>query len=159
MDVAASARDTALRFRDQLTRAGCELRLEAGQPVAGWWDRTRVDQILNNLLSNAIKYGAGKPIDLIVEEGDDAARIVVRDQGIGIAPEQQARIFGRFERAVSERHYGGFGLGLWIVKQILDALGGTIRVESAPGRGSTFTVGLPRRAHEHGVERPEFQVQ
>ncbi|WP_437300387.1 PAS domain-containing sensor histidine kinase [Sorangium sp. So ce426] len=159
VDVAAAARDTALRFREQLTRAGCELRVKAGQPVAGWWDRTRVDQILSNLLSNAIKYGAGKPIDLVVEEGADAARILVRDQGIGIAPEQQARIFGRFERAVSERHYGGFGLGLWIVKQILDAFGGTIRVESAPDRGSTFTVELPRRAHAPGEERPEFQVQ
>ena len=56
------------------------------------------------------------------------------------------RIFGRFERAVSERNYGGLGLGLWIVRQVVDAMGGTISVESQPGRGSTFTVRLPRRA-------------
>jgi PAS domain S-box-containing protein len=151
VDLAAAARDAALRFRESLARAGCELNLYAGRPVAGWWDRTRVDQILTNLLSNAIKYGAGTPIDLIVEGDEKRARLVVRDRGIGIAPEEQARIFGRFERAVSDRHYGGFGLGLWIVKQILDALGGTIRVDSAPGRGSTFIVELPRRAAESGV--------
>jgi signal transduction histidine kinase len=67
----------------------------------------------------------------------------VRDHGIGIAPEHQSRIFQRFERAVSERHYGGFGLGLWIVKQIVESLGGDIRVESQPGKGATFTVALP----------------
>jgi len=152
VDLSAAARDAALRFQEPLERAGCELRLDAGRPVAGWWDRTRVDQILGNLLSNAIKYGAGKPIDLRVEGTEEAARLVVRDRGIGIAPDQQARIFGRFERAVSERHYGGFGLGLWIVKQILDALGGSIRVESAPGQGSTFVVDLPRRTREASAE-------
>ena len=62
----------------------------------------------------------------------------------GIAPEHQSRIFDRFERAVSGRHYGGLGLGLWIVRQILDALGGSIRVRSAAGEGSSFAVELPR---------------
>jgi signal transduction histidine kinase len=78
----------------------------------------------------------------IVQEGS-SARLTVRDHGIGIAPESQARIFQRFERAVSERHYGGFGLGLWICKQIVDSLGGDIRVESQPDQGATFTVTLP----------------
>jgi signal transduction histidine kinase len=70
---------------------------------------------------------------------------MVRDQGIGIAPDDQARIFERFERAVPTRHYGGFGLGLWLVRQIIEALGGTIAVESEVGKGSLFTVGLPLR--------------
>ncbi|EYF08910.1 sensor histidine kinase [Chondromyces apiculatus] len=145
VDLAAAARDAAHRFQEPASRAGCALRLSADKPVKGWGDRTRIDQIFTQLLSNAIKYGAGAPIDLRVESDDDVARIVVRDRGIGIPPDQQARIFGRFERAVSEQHYGGFGLGLWIVKQLLDALGGSISVESAPGQGSTFTVELPRR--------------
>jgi signal transduction histidine kinase len=69
----------------------------------------------------------------------------VRDEGIGIPPEALPRLFGRFERAVSGRHYGGLGLGLYITRQIVEALRGTVRVESAPGQGATFTVTLPLR--------------
>ena len=70
--------------------------------------------------------------------------IAVRDFGIGIAPEHLERIFVRFERAVSAQHYGGLGLGLYIVRQTVDALGGSIRVRSTPGVETTFTVELPR---------------
>jgi signal transduction histidine kinase len=69
----------------------------------------------------------------------------VADEGIGIAPEDQRRVFERFERAASARHYGGLGLGLWIARQIVEASSGEIRVESRPGAGSTFTVELPAR--------------
>ena len=68
----------------------------------------------------------------------------MRDRGIGMSSDEVGRIFGRFERAVSERNYGGLGLGLWIVRQVVDAMGGQIAVESQPDRGSTFTVRLPR---------------
>ena len=71
--------------------------------------------------------------------------MTVRDGGIGISSADQARIFERFERAVSKQSYGGLGLGLWIVHQIVAAHGGRIRVESHPGQGSTFFVELPRR--------------
>ncbi|WNZ60229.1 sensor histidine kinase [Myxococcus sp. MxC21-1] len=100
--------------------------------------------MLQNLLSNAIKYGRGRPIEVRV--GADASRawLSVKDQGMGIPPEGRARLFQRFERLASERHYGGLGLGLWIVKQIVDAMEGRILVESVPGQGSTFTVELPR---------------
>ncbi len=75
-------------------------------------------------------------------EGDRGV-VRVEDGGIGIAPEHQARIFGRFERAVEGRRYPGLGLGLWIVRQIVEAHGGSIRVESEPGQGAAFTVELP----------------
>jgi signal transduction histidine kinase len=121
----------------------CTLRFEAGENIVGRWDRARLDQVLTNLLGNAIKYGKGSALELTVRRLGAEARLSVRDHGIGIAPEHQARIFGRFERAVSERHYGGLGLGLWIAREVVDALGGTIRCESGLGQGSTFTVVLP----------------
>ena len=112
----------------------------------GYWDRLRLDQVLTNLLSNALKFGAGKAIEVTLQETHDEVLLAVRDHGIGISPEHQSRIFGRFERAVPTRHYGGLGLGLWIVRQIVERLGGEIQVESVPGAGSTFMVTLPVRA-------------
>jgi signal transduction histidine kinase len=143
VDLADVARDVAARFEEEARRAGCELSVDAPPGALGRWDRLRVDQVVTNLVSNALKYGHGKPVQLTVRGGADRAVLTVQDQGIGIAAEAQARIFERFERAVSERHYGGFGLGLWIVRRIVEALGGEIRVESEPGHGSTFTLSLP----------------
>ena len=68
----------------------------------------------------------------------------MRDRGIGIATEDQSRIFQRFERAVSTRSYGGLGIGLWLVERIVGALGGQITVASQPGQGAVFSVLLPR---------------
>lgn len=132
------------RFSEQAARAGSPLRVHVQNEPSGRWDRTRLDQVLTNLVSNAIKYGAGRPIDVRVNGDQHEAWIEVRDHGIGIANEDRERIFGRFERAVSERNYGGLGLGLWISRQITDALGGTISVDSTPGQGTTFMVRLPR---------------
>lgn len=145
VDLVVLAREMVARFADDLSRAGCELRLEVPPSVVGFWDPLRVEQVLQNLVSNAIKYGRGRPIKVRIDADERWARLVVRDEGIGISPEGQARLFQRFERLASERHYGGFGLGLWIVKQIVEALGGTIHVESELGKGSVFTVELPRR--------------
>jgi signal transduction histidine kinase len=129
---------------DTLRSAGCTLSKAVRAPTRGAWDRSWLVRIVTNLLSNAAKYGRGGPIDVALEGGDDVARLIVRDHGIGIAPEQQARIFERFEKAVSIRHYGGFGLGLWSARRMVEALGGSIRVESRVGEGAVFTVELPR---------------
>ncbi|WP_375768953.1 ATP-binding protein [Archangium gephyra] len=143
VDFSALLQDVVTRAEADAAGAGCTLVLHANSPVVGRWDRLRLEQVVTNLLSNAIKYGANQPVEMRVVQDGGLARLTVRDYGIGIAPENQARIFQRFERAVSERHYGGFGLGLWIVKQIVESLGGDIRVESQPGQGATFTVVLP----------------
>jgi signal transduction histidine kinase len=131
------------RLEAQSASAGCTVRLSAS-PARGRFDPSRLEQVATNLLSNAIKFGAGKPVEVEVRTADDELMLSVRDHGIGIAPEQQARIFERFERAVSLRHYGGLGLGLYIVRRIVEAHGGQVVVESVPGQGSVFTVCLPR---------------
>jgi signal transduction histidine kinase len=143
VDLAAVVREVADRLEPQARRAQCPLVVQATEAVVGRWDEQRIAQVVDNLLSNAIKYGPGRPVTLRVERRGAEARLIVRDEGIGIAPESLLRIFEKFERAVSPRHYGGLGLGLYLTRQILQALGGTIRVESQPERGATFTVELP----------------
>ncbi|SET40330.1 PAS domain S-box-containing protein [Myxococcus fulvus] len=145
MDLAALVRELVPRYAEELARAGCALRLETPPTATGSWDKLRVEQVIQNLLSNAIKYGRGHPIEVQVGVDDQRAWLLVRDEGVGIAVEAQSRLFQRFERLASERHYGGLGLGLWIVRQIVDAMDGRILVRSASGQGSTFTVELPRR--------------
>jgi signal transduction histidine kinase len=103
----------------------------------------RLEQLLTNLLTNALKYGGGHPVEIHVTSSGGRACWSIRDQGIGIAPEDRDRIFGRFERAVSTRQYGGLGLGLYISREIVRALGGDIQVESQPGAGAVFTIALP----------------
>jgi PAS domain S-box-containing protein len=143
MDLAAIVRDVAEQLAGDFARAGCALTLQAGEPVCGVWDQARLEQVVTNLLSNAMKYGAGKPVEVRVERANGLARLTVRDHGIGIPPERQERIFERFERAASASHYGGLGLGLYIVRRILAVQGGTVHVESEPGQGATFVVELP----------------
>jgi len=126
-------------------RSESDVTTELPAALSGTWDRLRLEQVLGNLLSNAVKYGAGQPICVQVSGDEARARIRVIDHGIGIAPVDQRRIFERFERAASSRHYGGLGLGLWISRQLVEAMGGSIGVESAPGRGSVFIVELPRK--------------
>lgn len=129
------------------SRAGTEVRFECSGPIPGEWDRLRLEHIVCNLLSNAIKFGAGSPITVRLDALADRVRLQVIDRGIGIASEDHERIFKRLERAVDSRHYGGLGLGLWIVQQSVAALGGSITVESELGKGACFTVELPRTQH------------
>ena len=113
------------------------------EPVLGRWDRLRLEQIVTNLLSNAIKYGNEEPIEISLDGDGEVARLSVTDHGIGIDEESQKRLFMRFERAVTGQRYGGFGLGLWITRQLVEAMQGRISVDSRPGQGSTFSVTVP----------------
>jgi signal transduction histidine kinase/DNA-binding response OmpR family regulator len=144
VDLRALLTDILATFAGPAAQAGCKLELTAETEGYGQWDPTRLEQVVQNLLSNAIKFGAGAPVDVVLTGSADEVRLVVRDRGIGVDPVHQKRIFGRFERAVSTRHYGGFGLGLWISRRAVQAMGGTITVASAPAKGATFTVVLPR---------------
>ena len=143
VDLAALVREAVARYAEEASDAGCVLTCDAPGPVRSALDASRIDQVLSNLVSNALKYGHGRPVHVALTAANGVARLRVEDRGIGIDPADQARIFGRFERAVSGRHYSGLGLGLWIVHQIVAGHGGRIEVTSAPGEGSTFIVELP----------------
>ncbi len=108
--------------------------------------------MITNFLSNAIKYGAGKPIQIRVSATKAVATLEIEDHGIGISPDDQQRLFERFARVVSPEHYGGFGLGLWIVKLLVEAMGGKVAVRSAVGTGSVFSAELPRQGQGHGAK-------
>jgi len=117
-----------------------------GPEIRGSWDPLRVDQVVTNLLVNAIRYGKGLPVRVSVRATTEQVTIQVADQGDGISERDRERIFERFERAVSDHTPGGMGLGLWITRQIVDAMGGRITVVSTVGdeSGSLFEVTLPR---------------
>jgi signal transduction histidine kinase len=145
VDLSFLVRAIVARMAPQLAAAGCRTELRMAEPVVGHWDRARVEQVVLNLLSNAMKYGMGKAIVVTVRRQAASALLLVKDHGIGIAEEDQARIFNRFERAVPARNYGGLGLGLYLVHRIVTSHGGSVRVESKPNAGATFIVELPLR--------------
>ena len=145
VDLAEVIRETSNRFKPELNKASCEVSIRGiEQPILGRWDPMRLDQVLSNLFSNSLKYAPGKPIEIAVEADERVARIEFRDHGIGIAPDKQEFIFQRFERAVPERRYSGLGLGLWIVREVVTAMGGDVSVQSQVDEGATFRVVLPR---------------
>lgn len=131
------------RFSEQISGAGSSLELNLPKSLIVNLDPFRIEQVLINLLTNAIKYGEGKKIELHCHKVNEEVLIYFRDHGIGIPLEDQSRVFDRFERAVSSSHFGGLGLGLYIVSQILESHQGKITLQSEPGKGSTFKVTLP----------------
>jgi signal transduction histidine kinase len=142
VDLATLTAEVVARLSEDAKRAQSTISV-SGPPLVGHWDRLRLEQVVTNLLTNALKFGAGQPIELSVTAGGRGARLTVCDHGIGIGAEDIARIFERFERAVSNRSFAGMGLGLYIVRQIVQAHGGTIQLESQLGAGSAFTVDIP----------------
>jgi len=131
------------RLSPQLQASGTPVTTSLEPRVEVYGDPRRLGQLVETLLANACKYGAGKPIAVELSQPDGKARLIVRDQGIGIEPKDQTRIFDAFERAVPPTHYPGLGLGLYLARQIAEAHGGRIEVQSGGGSGSVFTVSLP----------------
>jgi signal transduction histidine kinase len=144
VDLAALARRVVESLAQQAEAAGCAVTLDAPAAVDGTWDEFRIEQVLTNLLTNALRYGGGRPVTVAVAQAGEMAQMSVRDQGIGIAPADQERIFEQFERtADSRKHAPGLGLGLYITRQIVRLHGGEIALESRPGEGALFRVNLP----------------
>jgi signal transduction histidine kinase len=116
-------------------------------PMMAVFDPLRLEQVLTNLLDNAIKYSPnGGPIEVILERDEAAARIAVRDRGLGIPEEHRERVFDRFHQAHVGGHFSGMGLGLYISRQIVELHGGRIWAEFPQDGGTRFAVALPLRA-------------
>jgi PAS domain S-box-containing protein len=144
LDAAAVLRDIADELRQDPALQDVPVAITRAVPATVWADPALFQLLAWTLLANAFRYGGGAPVDVRVVRERAEARLEVRDGGIGIAPADQERIFEPFERAVPATAYPGLGLGLWIARQIAAAHGGSLTVESTPGRGATFVLRLPQ---------------
>jgi PAS domain S-box-containing protein len=141
LDLVGLVRECAVAAEEH--SAHHSVRVEAiDSPIDGLWDRVRLGQVLENLVSNALKHGAEEGEVIVrVEEREGEALVAVQDSGPGIDPEHMPHLFNRFYRANSRS--AGLGLGLYISRILVEAHGGRIWVDSRPGQGSTFAIGLP----------------
>ncbi len=146
MDLGEAVLDLLDRMRAAATGAGCALTTEVDTGVVGLWDPLRLEQIVSNVVSNAFKYAAGTGVCVCVRREQEMAVIEVKDGGPGIPESALPRIFHRFERAASVKHYGGLGLGLYVTREIAEAHGGTVSAANLPERGTRITVRLPLSA-------------
>jgi signal transduction histidine kinase len=144
VDLETLVREVVQRFSGELAKSGSTVTIAVQGTIAGQWDRARVDQVVTNLLSNAIKFGLGRPIDITLSAKGVWANLRMTDRGIGIPEERREEVFEPFHRETSARNYGGLGLGLYIARTIVDALGGRLRIEGDAGNGSTLVLELPR---------------
>lgn len=144
IDLVAQTRAALENLAPELENTAAALSLAEEGPVACAGDPHRIEQVIANLVENALKYGKGKPVEIRVHSDRTSAILEVRDRGPGIAPENQKRIFGRFERAADGTGVSGLGLGLFIASEIVAAHRGEISLTSRPGEGSVFTVRLPK---------------
>lgn len=143
-DLAALVREVVERYASETEKARVSISIPgACEPLVGRLDRLRIQQVLENLLTNALKYGDRTPVHVSLDRISDRVELRVRDSGRGIAKPDHERIFHRFERATRGSDKSGLGLGLYIVRNIVELHAGTVRVESEPGKGSTFIVELP----------------
>ncbi len=147
VDLAALVREIIESYRAEAAFNHSTLQLHLPATLLGRWERLSMEQIVSNLISNAIKFGAGHPIDITLQSEQARVRLLVQDRGIGIAEVDQGRIFGRFERlSAGTGHPAGAGVGLWLVRGLVEAHGGSITVHSAAGQGALFEVLLPLHA-------------
>jgi signal transduction histidine kinase len=154
-DLVVLVSDIVRELQPELDRFGSTVVWNVpNRPAIGRWDRRRLSLAIRNLLSNAIKFAPGTPIEVSVYAAPAEMRLAIKDQGPGLSPEDQARIFERYHRPAPIRHYGGFGLGLWIVRRVAEEHGGRVEVRSELGKGAEFTLVLPRQPALVTADRP-----
>ena len=148
VDVSALVTGLAESFRAAVERAGLAFSHDCGDGLVAELDRDMVERIVLNLLANAVKYTPEGSVALTVRGVDDDVEIAVSDTGVGIHADDVERAFARFERlpaVAGARSHEGAGIGLAIVRELTELMGGTVTLTSDVGQGSTFTVRLPTR--------------
>jgi PAS domain S-box-containing protein len=145
IDLGSLVNEVVDRLHEPASEAKCVVVASVAPGIEGSWDPLRIGQVVSNLLSNSFKYAAGSTIDVrLARDGNDAV-LSVEDRGPGIPDEHLPRIFGRFERAVPTRSFGGMGLGLYVAREIVIAHGGTISARNREDHGAILEVRLPIR--------------
>lgn len=139
--------DVLEEHHELISNAGNTVHFVVEQDAMVFADRTRLEQMIANLVSNACKYAAGKNIEIFVRRAAGFAELSVIDHGPGIPNDKISKIFERFERVNDQGSVKGLGLGLYIVRQIVLAHGGTIRVQSEVGKGTNFIIEIPTLDH------------
>lgn len=145
-DLVSAMREIIRMYLPDTPQTRSLIKLQARGEIWVTWDRSRMEQVFANLIKNALLYGNGKEIVVTLRNVGKNVFVFVRDRGIGIESTKISRIFERYERAVSSKNYGGLGLGLYIVKRIVEAHQGKVGVKSLLGKGSCFVVAMPRKA-------------
>jgi two-component system OmpR family sensor kinase len=144
-DLSAVITETVHSLMPLVNLSRSPLSVELEPEIHGWLDPVAVSQVIENLLSNAIKYGGGQRIQVGLKRQENKAQLTVQDNGAGISAEDQARIFKPFQRVGDNHGQPGLGLGLWITRQLIEAMNGTISLDSKEGAGSRFVVTFPLR--------------
>jgi PAS domain S-box-containing protein len=143
-DLSALVSELVARTGEEARLAGVALTGHIEPSLVGRFDRLRLEQVLMNLMSNAFRHGGGRPVEVLLARTSTGARLVVRDEGPGIPEADRERIFGRFEQVATAARMGGLGLGLFIVRQIVEGHSGRVHAEPGPGgTGAAFIVELP----------------
>ena len=146
------------RFREIIDSSNCQVTVSGLEDIVVVWDKTRIEQVIINLLTNAIKYAPGEiKINFDFSGGD--VKFTIQDHGDGIPEEKLKSIFDRFERVGNNDSVSGLGLGLFIVKQIVDGHHGEVTVQSVPKEGTMFTVSLPIVVSQEAAPAKETERQ
>jgi signal transduction histidine kinase len=145
VDLSTLIRQVTANMLPLADRAGCQVRIAVEGGVSALCDPMAIEQILENLLSNAIRFGPGRPVEVSFASDGEFARLSILDEGVGISDCDRALIFERFHRSRRANPNGGFGVGLWVTRQLVRAMRGEISVSSRRDAGSAFTVRLPLR--------------
>jgi signal transduction histidine kinase len=138
-------RECTEKLSGRIAACGCSLELHLEEPMVGDWDREKLQQVVSNLVTNAVDAGRGEPVDVSLREEGVAAVLSLRHRGSEVADEDRERLFEPLALPEEmDSHVRGLGVGLYVSRALVQAMGGTVSIESTREPGATLRVRLPR---------------